>query len=63
MFLLRIIFFYFIFSFAFKLISYFLRLGKSSYSINKENKKSNKHPFDFKNVVDADFKDNDDEEE
>ena len=60
MFLLRIIFFYLIFSFVFKLISYFLRLGKSSYSINK---KSNKQPFDFKNVVDADFKDNDDAEE
>ena len=63
MFLLRIIFFYFIFSFAYKLIAYFIRLGKSSYSINKENNKNNKQPFNFKNVVDADFKDNDDEEE
>ncbi len=61
-FLLKIIFFYLIFSFVFKAISYFLRLGNNADRKNRENKKNNKKPFDFRNVVDAEFKDKDDEE-
>ncbi|OPX28510.1 MAG: hypothetical protein B1H08_05780 [Candidatus Omnitrophica bacterium 4484_171] len=61
--LIRIVFYYFLFLFLFKTVIFFIKLffshpdkhGRGG-AVNKEYNDDSKNKFDYKNVVDAEFK-------